>query len=81
MAIENVIVVAKISENGEDIDFRIIVPEWAAMAVSGIMTLVGQAPSIGGNPYCLYGPDVAVYTGTDKFDVSISVADCYSGGL
>ncbi len=72
-----VIVVVKIDD--KDLTFRVIIP--TVSACSSIITIKDKADSWDGNPYLVYGDDVARFVGCDKHDVSISVARCDSGEI
>lgn len=77
-----VLVVRQIAENGRDIEIVMIVRlEGALSMVSPIVTIEGKAPFASGNPYSVYGDEVAKFAGCNKFDCSISVAECVSGRL
>ena len=77
-----VLVVRQIAENGSDIEFLMVGQvEGSLSMISPIRTLEGKAPFASGNPYSLFGDAVAEFTGIDKFDCSIRVAECVSGRL
>ncbi len=74
-----ILVITAITENGEDL--QIVMVTRPETMVSRVVTLIGAAASRSGNPYLVYGDAIEDFTGLDKFDVSITVADCRSGDL
>ncbi len=68
----------------DNLDLRIVMVARTANGdsmISPIVTLDRGAPLANGNPYSVYGNACAKFTGKDKFDLSITVAACISGGL
>ncbi len=62
---------------GDDLFGAAIMPNM----ISPVITLEGAAPSANGNPYLVYGDACAKFTGKDKLDLHITVAECTSGDL
>jgi len=49
--------------------------------ISPVVTIKAGTMCRSGNPYAVYGDEVAKFTGVNKYDTSISVFDCVSGCL
>ncbi len=79
VTVTRVIIVVK--AEGDDLKFRIIVPEWGVMQCSSVVTIEGASDVWNGNPYGVYGDAISDYIGQSKHDVSISVARCHSGEI
>jgi hypothetical protein len=77
----DILVIVVVKPDGDDLNFRVIVPERSINACSPIMTVKRGPAGWGGNPYGVYGNQIAGYLGCEKNDVSISVAKCDSGEL
>lgn len=79
VAVKRVIILVQPEE--DKLKFRIVVPAWATSACSSVMTVDSGPAGWDGNPYCLYGDDVAEYVGCSKYDVSIDVCLFTDGKL
>ena len=77
--ISQVIIVVK--PEGDELKFRVIVPEWIAYACSPVMTIKAGPAGWNGNPFGVYGDAIETFTGCDKHTLSISVARCNSGEI
>jgi hypothetical protein len=79
VTVSRVIVVVKL--DGNDIKFRIVVPEWVGNACSPVIRITDASGVWDGNPHGVYGDAIADYIGQSIWNVSISVACCHSGEI
>ncbi len=81
----HVLVIREFVNNSKD--FRFIMVAHAGddtSMISPVVTLERAAHRVhwaNGNPYLVYGDACAKFTGKDKFDLHITVAECTSGDL
>jgi hypothetical protein len=82
MADTKVLVITSLVE-ADDVDLSIVMIARVrgVTMVSPVVMLEGAVVHRNGNPHLVYGDAVAAFTGRDKFDHSITVADCRSGDL
>jgi hypothetical protein len=81
MTTKVLVLVAIDPRNEADLQVVIVVRLHGTAMISEIVTLEGAAANRNGNPYLVYGDAVTAFSGLDKFDTSITVADCRSGDL
>lgn len=70
--------------NNTDTDLRIVMVasiEGSLSMISPVMTLEGAASKVNGNPHAVYGDACAKFTGKNKFNLHITVAECTNGNL
>ena len=77
VVVDRVLIIVK--PDGDELKFRIIVPDWTAMSCSPVVTIKAGPAGWNGNPYGVYGDAIEDYVGCNKHDVSISVAHCNEG--
>ena len=63
-----------------DLRFIMIARDEISM-ISPVTTIKDDGHYYNGNPYLVYGEACAEFTGLDKFDLNITVAECRSGDL
>jgi len=76
-----VLVMATVAENERDLQIVIVADTAPDTLVSPVITIEGEAHSLNGNPYLVYGAAVQEFTGRDKYQCSISVFKCTSGNF
>jgi len=76
-----VLVMTAIAENEEDLQIVMVARAYNITMASPAVTLKGAADGRRGNPYLVYGDAVEAFTGCDKFNTCITVAECTSGDL
>lgn len=80
----HVLVIREFVHNSEDL--RIVMVARGGILseismISPVVMLEGAAHIANGNPYLVYGNACAEFTGKNKFDLHITVAECTSGDL
>lgn len=77
-----VLVITSIVEDA-DTDLRVVIVAQlnGVDKISWVMTIKDGVACRDGNPYLVYGAAIEKFTGCDRYQTSITVADCRSGGL
>ena len=77
-----VLVITAVSD-ADDADLLIVIVATVdgVDKISGVITLKDGAAFRDGNPFGVYGDAVEAFTGCNKYQTSITVANCRSGGL